>query len=124
MPEAQNFSRYILGREATDAILARYELAVATRASALSYRDERILRFANERPWSIGPLDAALAIFEPSSALRRRLIVMASVIEASPDDADRFLSLDRSPFYVVNAACIGLRAFARLLCGSILLRVI
>ena len=42
-------------------------------------------------PWSIGPLDAGLALSDPESPLRFRLCLMMAVLEASPAHCRSFL---------------------------------
>ena len=42
-------------------------------------------------PWTIGPLDAGLALADPDSAVRFRLCLMLAVLEASPAHCRRFL---------------------------------
>lgn len=124
MSEPWYFSRYILGRDADDDTLRDYERAVAILAPVSSERDAQLLEFARKHVWSIGALDAALALVEPRSILRRRLLIMAAVIEASPRYVDRFLGCDRPPLYALAIAFVGVRALARLVLGTIVLRFV
>ena len=91
--EAASFGRYLLGRE----IDATSRAAYATAARELVYDGgDRVTAFALRRPWSIGPLDGALALVRPDAPLRKKLLLMAAVLETRPEYCDDFLPRDRS----------------------------
>ena len=54
-------------------------------------RDERTLEFVARHPRLLGIIDGGLALRRPRSVVRQRLLLMAAILEASPDHADRFL---------------------------------
>jgi len=91
--EAASFGRYLLGREIDAASCDLYRTA----ARALAYGSaDRITRFALRNPWSIAPLDGALALVQPDAPLRKKLLLMAAILETRPDYCDDFLPRDRS----------------------------
>ncbi|HVA33499.1 MAG TPA: hypothetical protein VNG31_05090 [Candidatus Baltobacteraceae bacterium] len=98
---AQTFGRYIIGRDVGDAVVALYLRAVDELGES---DDDAALRFATKHPWSIGPLDAALALVNRGAPLRRRLLLMAAILEAQPQYCDDFLPRDRRPWYAVVIA--------------------
>ncbi len=93
--EAASFGRYLLGRDIDAASCEAYDNA----ARALAYdRTDRITRFAVREPWSIAPLDGALALLQADAPLRKKLLLMAAVLETRPEYCDDFLPRDRSAF--------------------------
>jgi hypothetical protein len=66
-------------------------------------RDQALLARMVESPWTIGPLDAGLALVDPESPVRFRLCLMMAVLEASPAHCPRFL-----PAPYPKAALLGL----------------
>ena len=87
--EAAAFGRYLVGREPTAELRARY--LEACRVLFAETPPDGALWLARRSPWTIGPLDAAAALIRPESPLRKRLLTMAAVLEASPAHADEFL---------------------------------
>ncbi len=76
-----------------------------------------ILRFALSNPKWIGPLDAATALLARESPLRKRLILLHSILETLPDCAALYLPQEnprpfRSWFTLVSCSIVaGLKAF-------------
>lgn len=95
--EARIFARYLVGRSAPCALIARYGDAVRTIWPAGDSSDhDSVLEFVRRHPWSVGPLDATTSLLRPGCALRARLLTMAAVLEASPEFAGEFLPRDTS----------------------------
>lgn len=102
--EAQQFARYLIGEPPRPEEIERYRLAVELRdAAPRTERDRRLLACMVRRPWTIGPLDAGLALTDPDSPVRFRLCLMLAVLEASPAHCRRFL-----PAPYPRAALLGL----------------
>jgi hypothetical protein len=90
--EARLFAGYLLGRTPGSDLIARYlEADRILLASGMTARDRGVIAFARRHPWSLPFLDAAAGLLRPDSFLRRRLLVMAAILEASPECADDFL---------------------------------
>src|SRR5512143_1015135 len=90
--EARRFARYLVGREATEAQVERYVAACRTHfAEPLSPEDAAVLAWARHHPWSIGPLDGAAGLLRPGGTLRNRILLMAAILETTPEFADHFL---------------------------------
>lgn len=87
------FGRYVSGgtpgRAAVDRYLIALEALPELRPAAPL--DHRVLTFVRAHPWALGSLDASMAWVRPRSSLRRRLVVMAAILEVSPDEAERCL---------------------------------
>jgi hypothetical protein len=102
--EAARFSRYLLRREPTQAITERY---VEAHRRFFPGPADRLTRFCRRHPAAISLLDAATA--RRGSELRRRILLMAVILEASPEHADRYLPQPRSR----------VRTFASVLWGAV-----
>lgn len=120
--EAAIFARYLLRAPAPPDVLERYRLAVERLfPDAPSARDRALLGFVTRHPWSVGALDTAAALLAPKSRLRQRLLLMAALLETTPDGAAEFLP--REPGLgelAVRLPLIGLAAAGRLLLGLVL----
>ncbi len=116
--EAASFGRYLLGREIDVASCNAYETA----ARALAYGDDDgATRFALREPWSLAALDGALAIVKPDAPLRKKLLLMAAVLETRPEYCDDFLPRDRSAFDALAVAGSVARAGVLAAFGMLLL---
>jgi hypothetical protein len=108
--EAQCFARYLIGEPAAPAEIERYRRAVELRgAEPRAGRDRRLLEHMIRHPWTIGPIDAGLALIDPESPVRFRLCLMLAVLEASPAHCPRFLP---APFPRVALFGLALRMAA------------
>lgn len=87
--EGRLFSRYLVGKVAADPILQRYARAVKELFGGEA--ESPALRFAKRHRWALPLLDAACGLARPDDALRRRLLVMAAVLETTPEHAEAFL---------------------------------
>jgi len=90
--EARLFARHLVGREPDAPVVARYRAACAQLFPiAPEPREAALLAFVRTHPWSLGPLDSALALLRPHSVLRARLLVMVAILETTPAHAADFL---------------------------------
>ncbi|HWP66228.1 MAG TPA: hypothetical protein VNO26_09970 [Candidatus Limnocylindria bacterium] len=117
--EAAIFARYLVGRAAPPAVVARYRDATARLfPEPPSPRDRALLAFVVRHPWSAGGLDAAAALVAPTSQLRQRLLLMAALLETTPEGADEFLPREPGRGELAwRLPAIGLTAAGRLLLG-------
>jgi hypothetical protein len=122
--EARLFSRHVLGRTADPRTCELYDKATATSPASATPREERILAFALAHPWSIAPLDGALALTNPQALLRQKLLTAAAILETRPVYCDAFLSQERSKAYIFVVFWILLRAAGCACVGLLLLRYI
>ena len=123
--EARVFSRYLVGRVPREALLSRYAEAVrALLPVPGDARDEAVVAFARNHPWSVSFLDAACGLVRPRARLREKILLMAAVLEASPDFADEFLPRSAGRAGVVaRVAVLGCLAIARALAGLLILPI-
>ena len=123
--EAVHFARYLVGRDPPAELVARY-----ARANRLLFRrpaseaDEALVAFVRRHPWSVSLLDAACGWLRPGARLREKIVVMAAVLETTPEFADEFLPHTAGPAALITRlAGLGLVAAARALLGALLLPI-
>jgi hypothetical protein len=117
--QGRAFGRHVVGVPPSEELLGRYRAACAKLfPEPPDAVDAALLAFAARHPWSVGPLDAATALLRPASALRARILVMAAVLETTPQFADAFLPRPCGRLALVGRlAVIGARAVARGMVG-------
>lgn len=90
--EADLFSRYLLGADPAPELADRYARACDRLfPTPPSAPDAALVAFALRHPRLLPALDSAAAILRPGSLLRRKILVMAAILEATPSGADHFL---------------------------------
>jgi len=90
--EAYLYTRYLLECEPIEEIVQRYIIAnqkLGTDKVCLG--DDNILKFSRSHPCSIPFLDAAAGLIQPELLLRKKIYIMAALLEASTRYADYFL---------------------------------
>src|ERR1019366_862216 len=90
--EAELLGRYVLGHTAPTATFQRYSEAVRLLHRDLDDRDERLPAYVRRHPGAIGFVDAGLALLRPGAAVHQRALLMAAILETSPEVADELLS--------------------------------
>ncbi len=120
--EARTFGRYLLGRDVAEEAVALYVRAAPALDRSAEPRDEAIAAYARAHPWALGALDGALALTRPRALLRRKLLLMAAILETQPRYCDEFLPRRRPPLYVFGVAASLLRGAAQTLAGFVLLQ--
>ncbi len=117
--EAAILAPYLVDRPPPDEAVERYVRAhriLPLHASAGA--DAAIMSFTRHRPWAIPFLDAVGAILRPDLLLRRKLLVMAAILETMPQFADRFLPRHTStPRALIALAGYGTAAFIKTALG-------
>jgi len=106
------FSRYLLGEPGAERLRDHYEAAARRlAASAFSPRSAATIATVLANPNQLPYADAACGFLDPENTLRRRLIVLTAVLEASPEHTRHFLHQGENRPDVFRAlAMIGLRS--------------
>jgi hypothetical protein len=124
--EALALGRFIVGRPIAPALVDRYvEAHRHLFEEEADGRDRELVAFAARHPRLLPSLDAALALTRPDALLHRKALLMAAILEASPDHADDFLPRTRSlAGLVALGARVGLRSAVEVAIGLPLLAVL
>ena len=87
-----------------------------------SLGDDRLLAAARRGGWRLSSADAFSRIFEPTGALRRKLVFVLALVENSPEGAHRFnLPESRGPvFGIAGIAAVGVRFAFLLAVGTLI----
>jgi hypothetical protein len=117
--EACAFARYLVGRVPPPELVDRYGQACRQLFADPAPRDqEALVAFARRHAWSVGLLDAAAGWLQPAGRLRGKLLVMAAILETSPEFAEEFLPRRASlPVLLWALLLQGLRAGAGIAAG-------
>ena len=124
--EARLFGRYLVGREPSDALVARYVAACRTHfAEPPRADDAAVLAWVRRHAWSIGMLDAASGLLRPGGPLRNRILLMAAILESTPEFADHFLPRQVGPLALaLRVGVAGTIAVANAVAGAVLLKAL
>ncbi|MCH8332818.1 hypothetical protein IIC65_02700 [Candidatus Sumerlaeota bacterium] len=121
--EARRFAWYLLRREPPQQLVQRYVQACRLLfPHPLDRSDQQVIDFAVTRPWSVPLLDAATGLRRPDAPLRRKILLMAALLEASPFGAEDFMPrrCSRTRLFLELASC-GLAAAVKVVLGFPLL---
>ena len=118
--EADCFTRYLIRKPATQRLVGRYEEALEKLGLLLprSKYDRRMLSTAGLHPLAAEALDTAAALLDAKCLLRKRLFVLAGLLETDTEFAERFLLPPPArPVLALRLIGSGLRAGFWLLLG-------
>ena len=119
--EARVLGAYLLGRPVDSPVIDLYQRAARLRPILVEPGDARTMEFVLRHPRWLGSIDGALALTNPRSAVRKKLLMMAAILETRPEHAHLFLPGGGS---TVEAILAGFRGALRSALGLILLRLI
>jgi len=119
--EAVTLSRYLIGREPDEHCVHLYVSAMRHLEIVLQGRESRMWDFMMRNPWVVPAMDAALAIRQPHSNIRRKIFTMLAILEASPKHAPLFLPAKQIGWRRITVVFAGIRAVVAAVLGCILL---
>lgn len=91
--EARLFGRYLLDRNPPDDLVERYVAATTELFPDVPTGDDAaMLQFVDRHPAALAFVDAACGLLRPASLLRKKLLLMAAILEASVHYAPEFLA--------------------------------
>ena len=122
--EAKVLGRYLVGRDIAEDAVALYVRASQDVTADETDEERKTVLFAIERPWSLSAIDGALALTRPRALLRRKLLLLTAILEASPHYCAEFLPRKRSLWYGLFVGWTMLRAACATGAGLVLLRFV
>lgn len=125
--EAHCFARYLIRRPATERLVARYGEALEGLGLAVpqSGYDRRMVAAAGRHPLAVEALDTAAALLDRKCLLRRRLFVLAGLMETDSDFTQCFFEPPPGrPGVLMSLLGSGLRAAFWLVLGAPVLCVL
>lgn len=91
--EAVLFARYLLDRDPPPELINRYIAASEQLFSGeTAAGDAALLEFVDRHPRALPFVDAAAGLMRPNSLLRKKILLMAAILEASVHHAREFLA--------------------------------
>jgi hypothetical protein len=100
--QADIISFYLIGRAASSHSKRMYEKVLKdSEPESIDPKDQKIINFAFKHKKTIRLLDSAMALLRPQSELRRRIYIMFAILEAHPDNFDKFISIKKGHLYKV-----------------------
>lgn len=122
--EAEIIAKYLVGELPREYIAQRYQSALNNYRKEISANDQKLLTFIHAHPSSIGLIDAGLNLLHNDSEVRRRIHLMFSILESTPEYHSHFLSQNVNPFYAVVILFTGAVGLLKTILGAAIVRVI
>ncbi len=116
--ECDALSRYLVGRPCPADVAERYARAVRELGLTLSPTERAVWVTAIAFRPLLACLDAGVALWNRDGVIRRRLLVMFALLEASPANTDRFLFAPRGAISHVGSLLRCLLAPIAMLVGT------
>ena len=122
--EVRVFATYLVGTAPELSLSERYVAACRKLLEPGTEAEQAAVAWAVRHPGALAHLDGAAGLLRPDSLLRRKLLLVAALLEATPRHADAFLPVRSSaPGLVLRLAWTGIAAAYHALVGAVLLRI-
>ena len=120
--QADILTRYLVGRPVqSQTLYSLYEKSLAN--SSQSNTESKLVNFSFSHPRFIPFIDAGLVFLRPTSEMRRRIYIVFSVLESTPEYADFFLPKKHTIVDFLIVFGTGIRAVFRAIIGIIIIKV-
>jgi hypothetical protein len=119
--EMKVLSEYLIRQDPGELLISLYQKAHGHLSIHLTAKEERIWRKCMNNRFILACTDAALAIKNPSSGIRKKIFLALSLLESSAAFHRYFLPQKRSIFFLLNIGVNGMMAVAKTIIGYILL---
>jgi hypothetical protein len=120
--EWNSISTYLVGEIPTeDKFIILFLKANQNLDFRSSQKEINIFNKAINNPWLLPHLDAALALGQNNSLLRKKILLVFSILETSKEYHAEFSTEDKPRFYWLKIIFFGIRAVSRLIIGKIIL---
>lgn len=120
--ECRFLTHYLAGRSPSDDLVQRYLEAHRVLLSGPHEASEMAMAaFVHRHPWTLPYLDAASGLLRPHSLLRKKILLMIALLEASPEFTEFFvpeaMSVSRFLWHMTG---YGLSSAAKLAVGCLI----
>lgn len=122
--EAHIICHYLLGRPATAKVVELYQLALLKHPLSLNAKETVIWKKCMRHPILLSLTDAALAVKNPQSGIRKRIFACLAILEAQPEYARFFLPAPQGRAYLISLFFTGLWALIKRWTGTALLWIL
>jgi hypothetical protein len=122
--EAEQIGLYLLNSSIQETEKKKYADAMLKLNISFSEYEQLLWNKMLKNKWHMACIDAALAVQEPTNAVRRKLFTMLAILEASPNYTSYFLSRKYSIVYLFKIGLVGVRAIMRALVGIFIVNTI
>ena len=122
--EAEILSFYLIRQPPSEKEKLLYANAMQKLNVRLSSSEEKQWRFLMKNIWALPFADAALAVKDSSSSIRRKIFLMLAILEASPNHVECFLPKKHSAFHLILLFFVGIRSMTRRMFGFLLLKLL
>lgn len=124
MSQAELFGRYLLHTNPSKETVELFNKAMQITVGDADKTDAKLLALIQKRPYVLSCVDAALALIKPNSEVRRRIYVMFSILESSPEYHEHFLPKKHSPLFIFALLAVGVRAVIRAVVGIVIVKAV
>ena len=105
--EAQKLSQYLIGEKCSEQTEHHYIEAVHKLNATLTETQQKTWDRMLRSKFYLKLVDSGLALSNPQSSLRKRIFIMLTLLEASPEHIRYFLPQERNIWYLIP---LGFRA--------------
>ena len=117
--EASVLSMYLIKKSPTSQVVELYAHAIQILNLSITNREKKVWEFVLKYPWFVSYLDAGLAVNFPNSNLRRRILVLFSILETQAEYHSIFLPVRRPALYILVMPYFIVRATFKLIAGKV-----
>ena len=122
--EAMIIGSYLLSHKPEDILIERYIKSNTARQLEFEHDDISLWSFIEKYPHTIGLVDSGLALSNPDSVIRQKIILMLAIIEATPENSKNFIPQKRNLFYLVVIMITALKSTIKGMFGLLLIKIL
>ena len=122
--EMSIYCKYLTGKEADSQSIALFQRAIKHEEVKLDEPSIKLLQFIIRNQFTIGSIDSALGLFQPSHPLRKRMVIAFAILETSPVYFDFFRPKAFSRFHIFTLAAKAALEALQGIAGSLILMLV
>jgi hypothetical protein len=123
--EAEIISRYLIGEKPINIVIQLYNDTLCKKQIQLDEFENILWRIILKYPFIIGAIDGGLCLMNPLSNLRKKIFIMSSILEVTPEYCKYFFSPKCSKFYLIRILFVNiLMGIFRAATGILIINII